>query len=195
MPVIDMIIAVAIVISIVVGFIRGFVKEALSVASLLIAIWAALYFGPSVGDVSQSWLSSEELQNWFGRVLVFAVVLSIGGLLGWGISKLVRLSVLSGMDRFFGSLFGAARGVLLIAVAILGGQFAGFDNDDWWLNSRAIPHLAQISAWIKVMAPKGYDMLVPGETAEDLPADVPTALLTPGRTFISKRNTCAALSA
>ena len=174
MPVIDIIIAVAIVISVVVGFIRGFVKEAISVASLLIAIWAALYFGPSVGDVSQSWLSSDELQTWFGRILVFAVILSIGGLLGWGIAKLVRLSVLSGMDRFLGSLFGAARGVLLIAVAILGGQFAGFDNDEWWLESKSIPHLAQVAGWIKVMAPKGYDLLIPDETAEEPPAELPT---------------------
>lgn len=139
MPIIDIIIAVAIVISVIVGFVRGFVKETISIAALLFAIWAALYFGPAVGDVSNSWLSSEELQRWFGRILIFAVVLSLGGLLGWGISKLVRLSVLSGLDRMLGSLFGAARGVLLIAVAVLGGQFAGFDNDDWWLDSRSIP--------------------------------------------------------
>ena len=99
MPIIDIIIAVAIVVSVIVGFVRGFVKEAISIASLLFAIWAALYFGPAVGDVSESWLSSEELQRWFGRILVFAVLLSIGGLIGWGVSKLVRLSVLSGLDR------------------------------------------------------------------------------------------------
>ena len=88
MPVIDIIIAVAVLISVIVGFVRGFVKEAISIAALVIAIWAALYFGPSVGNVSDSWLSSEELQKWFGRVLVFFVILSIGGLLGWGVSKL-----------------------------------------------------------------------------------------------------------
>ena len=173
MPVIDIIIAVAVVISVVVGFIRGFVKEAISIGALVIAIWAALYFGPAVGDVSQGWLSSEELQKWFGRVLVFAVILSIGGLLGWGISKLVRLSVLSGMDRFLGSLFGALRGVLLVAVAIIGAQFAGFDNDDWWLESQLIPHLEVVAEWIKVMAPEGLDLIVPDEEADTLPLDVP----------------------
>jgi membrane protein required for colicin V production len=173
MPVIDIIIAIAVVISIVVGFIRGFVKEAISIGALVIAIWAALYFGPAVGDVSQSWLSSEELQKWFGRVLVFAVILSIGALLGWGISKLVRLSVLSGMDRFLGSLFGALRGILLVAVAIIGGQFAGFDNDDWWLDSQLVPHLEVVADWIKVMAPEGLDMIVPDEEAEKLPLNVP----------------------
>lgn len=173
MPIIDIVIAVAIVISIVVGFVRGFVKEAISIAALVIAIWAALYFGPAVGDVSDSWLSSEELQKWFGRVLVFAVILSIGGLLGWGISKLVRLSVLSGMDRFLGSVFGAVRGVLLVAVAVIGGQFAGFDNDDWWFQSTLIPHLEVVADWIKIMAPEGLDLIVPDDAAESLPMDIP----------------------
>ena len=169
MPIIDIIIAVAIVISVIVGFVRGFVKETISIAALLFAIWAALYFGPAVGDVSDSWLNSEELQRWFGRILIFAVVLSLGGLLGWGISKLVRLSVLSGLDRMLGSLFGAARGVLLIAVAVLGGQFAGFDNDGWWLDSRTIPYFEVVAEWITVMAPEGLDLLTPDNEAESLP--------------------------
>ena len=172
MPIIDILIAVAIVISIVVGLIRGFVKEAISIAALLFAIWAALYFGPSVGDVSQNWFKSEELQMWFGRVLVFLVILSLGGLLGWGISKLVRLSVLSGMDRLLGSVFGVARGILLVAVAIIGGQFAGFDNDNWWLQSKLIPHFEVVADWIKVMAPEGLDLITPDEQAEELPLGV-----------------------
>lgn len=179
MPIIDIIITVAIVLSVVVGFVRGFVKEAISIAALLIAIWAALYFGPAVGNVSDSWLSSEELQMWFGRILVFAVILSIGGLLGWGISKLVRLSVLSGMDRLLGSLFGAGRGVLLMALFIIGGQFAGFDNDEWWLKSRLVPHFEVVADWIKVMAPKGFELLMPDEQAETLPIDVPEVLVNP----------------
>jgi len=160
MPIIDILIAVAVVISVIVGIIRGFVKEAISMAALLVAIWAALYFGPSVGEVSDSWLSSQELKAWFGRVLVFAVVLSIGGLLGWGISKLVRLSVLSGMDRLAGSAFGAGRGILLAALFVLGGEFAGFDNDPWWQKSILIPHLEVVAEWIEVMAPQGYEILV-----------------------------------
>jgi membrane protein required for colicin V production len=163
MPIIDILIAVAIVISVIVGIIRGFVKEAISIAALLVAIWAALYFGPGIGEISDSWISSADIQAWFGRILVFAIILSIGGLLSWGIAKLVRLSVLSGMDRLAGSIFGAGRGVLLVALFVLGGQFAGFDNDDWWQRSILIPHLEVVADWIKVMAPQGYEILVPNE--------------------------------
>jgi membrane protein required for colicin V production len=180
MPIIDILIAVAITISVIVGIFRGFVKEAISMAALLAAIWAALYFGPNVGDVSASWLGSEELQMWFGRVLVFAVILSIGGLIGWGISKLVRLSVLSGLDRFFGSIFGAVRGLLLAGLFIVGGQFAGFDNDNWWTKSRLIPHLEVVADWIKVMAPEGFDLITPDGKANSLPLEVITDFISSG---------------
>ena len=162
MPIIDILIAVALSISVIVGIIRGFVKEAISIAALLVAIWAALHFGPGVGDISDGWISSQEMQVWFGRILVFVVILSLGGLIGWGISKLVRLSVLSGIDRIVGAVFGAARGVLLAALFVIGGEYAGFDNDPWWQGSKAIPHLDVVAEWIIVMAPQGYDMLVPG---------------------------------
>jgi len=173
MPIIDIVIVAAIVISVIIGIVRGFVKEAISVAALLFAIWAALYFGPGVGDVSQSWISSDELQNWFGRILVFAVILSLGGLLGWGISKLVRLSMLSGMDRLAGSVFGAARGILLVTLFIIGGEYAGFDNDEWWLRSRLVPHLEVVAEWIEVMAPQGFELLAPEQPADSLEIELP----------------------
>jgi len=176
MPIIDIIIAVALVASIIFGFVRGFVKEAISIASLLIAIWAALYFGPAVGEVSQSWLSSDEAQTWFGRILIFAIVISVGGLLGWGISKLIRLSALSAFDRLLGSAFGAVRGVLLVALVVIAGQFSGFDNDEWWLESRLLPHFEVVAGWIRVMAPVGYELIIPDEIADELPVELPVEL-------------------
>jgi membrane protein required for colicin V production len=163
MPIIDIVIVIAVTISVIIGIVRGFVKEAISITALLVAIWGALYFGPSVGEISESWIASRDLQMWFGRILVFAVILSVGGLIGWGVSKLVRLSILSGMDRLAGGVFGAARGVLLAALLVLMGEFAGFSNDDWWQDSIFIPHLEAVAEWITIMAPQGYEVLVPQE--------------------------------
>ena len=176
MPIIDIIIAVALVASIAVGLVRGFVKEAISIVALLLAIWAALYFGPALGDVSSSWLSSEDLQLWFGRLVIFAIVLSIGGLFGWGVSKLIRLSLLSGFDRLLGAAFGVVRGIVLVALFVIGGQFSGFDNDEWWLQSGLLPHFEVVADWVKVMAPVGYELIVPDGIADELPIDLPVEL-------------------
>jgi membrane protein required for colicin V production len=168
MPIADILIAVVVVVSVLIGFVRGFVKEAISIASLLIAIWAAAYFGPDVGEISEKWISSTELQTWFGRILIFVVVLTIGGLIGWGLSKLVRLSVLSGTDRVLGMIFGFGRSALIVGLLVIGGQFAGFDNDSWWKDSILIPYGTVVADWISVMAPKGLDLLEPGDIAKEL---------------------------
>ncbi|MEJ2128089.1 MAG: CvpA family protein [Woeseiaceae bacterium] len=161
MPILDILIVVAIAVSVIVGIVRGFVKEAISIAALLVAIWAALFFGPGIGEISDSWIASRDLRMWFGRILVFVVILSIGGLLGWGISKLVRLSVLSGMDRLAGGVFGAARGVLLIAVALIGAEFVGVSRAEQLERSNFVPFFEPVVEWILVMAPQGYEILIP----------------------------------
>jgi membrane protein required for colicin V production len=163
MPVADIVIALAIIVSVVIGFVRGFVKEAISIATLLIAVWAAMHFGLQAGTLSESWLSSDELQVWFGRVLLFTVILALGGLISWGVSRLVRLSVLSGTDRVFGMMFGFCRGVVLLAVFIIAGQFANFNNDPWYQKSVLIPYGEVVADWLRVMAPKGADILLPAD--------------------------------
>ena len=159
MPIVDIVIAVAVAMSVLVGVLRGFVKEAISISALLIAIWAALNFGDDVGAASGSWLGSDELRSWFGRILVFVVIVIAGGLVSWAVAKLVRLSVLSGTDRALGALFGACRGALLTGVFVLGGQFADFDEAGWWQESRLIPYGAFVADWLRVMAPRGLEMI------------------------------------
>jgi membrane protein required for colicin V production len=180
MPVIDIIIVIAIIISVIIGLLRGFVKEGIAIAALLFAIWAALYLGPALGKAMAGWLDSEEMQMWFGRIFLFAVIVSLGALASWGLSKLIRLSLLAGMDRFLGSVFGFARGVLIIALGILGGRFAGFDNDGWWQSSMLIPRLEVVAEWISVMAPQGYELITPEAPAETLPVRMPDALMFTG---------------
>lgn len=169
MPIIDIVIAVAIVISIGVGLLRGFVKEAISIVTLLVAIWAALNFGAAAGRLGEDWLGSDGLELWFGRALIFVAVLVVGGLLGWILSKAMRLSVLNGTDRALGGVFGFCRGALLTGVFVIGGQLAAFDNDGWWRDSRLIPYGTAVADWIRVMAPKGVEMLTADPAAAGAP--------------------------
>jgi membrane protein required for colicin V production len=168
MPFVDIAIAIVIAISIAIGFFRGFVKEAMSIASLMIAIWAAFNFGAEAGTFSDSWLSSPELQLWFGRVLVFVVVLMLGGLLSWAVARLVRLSVLSGTDRVLGMMFGLIRGAVLVAVMVMGGQYANMDQKSWWQASIFMPYMEFVADWLLIMAPKGLDLIQPVLDGEKL---------------------------
>ena len=159
MEIVDIIILFATLVSVVIGWLRGLVRESLSIAALLIAIWAAMRLGPFAGGWLGGTIDSTELQMWAGRFLVFVVILAVGAFLGWGVSKIVHLSGLSGTDRALGAVFGLVRAALLVGVLVLGGRYAGFDAELWWLESRIIPYGEYIADWIIEMAPRGMEML------------------------------------
>ncbi len=164
---VDFVIIVAVLASVVVGVIRGIVREAIAMAALLLAIWAALHLGPYAGGWLGGSMGSTELELWAGRGLVFIIILALGGLAGWGISKIVRMAGLSGTDRYLGGLFGLLRAVVLAGLFALLGRYAAFDVENWWLESRLIPYAETVADWIEVMAPKGMEMLQPDEMIDE----------------------------
>ena len=168
MEVVDIVIIVLTLASVVLGWIRGLIKEALSLATLLLAVWAAMRLGPAAGGWLGGTVDSDEVQLWSGRFLVFVIVLVGGTIVAWAISKIVHLSGLGGLDRGFGSLFGLLRAVLLVGVFVLSGRYAGFDAELWWLQSDIIPYAEYVADWIKEMAPRGMELLEHNPIPDDV---------------------------
>lgn len=165
---VDFVIIVAVLASVVVGVIRGIVREAIAMAALLLAIWAALHLGPYAGGWLGGSMGSTDFEMWAGRGLIFIIVLALGALAGWGISKIVRMAGLSGTDRYLGGVFGFLRAVVLVGLFALFGRYAAFDADDWWLDSSLIPYAETVADWIEVMAPKGMEMLQPPDMIDEI---------------------------
>jgi len=173
MEIVDIVIIVAALASVVFGWFRGLVREAISIAALLVAIWAAMRLGPTAGGWLGGTIDSTELQLWSGRFLVFIIVLAMGAVTGWAISKIVHLSGLSGFDRALGGFFGLLRATLFVGVFVLTGRYAGVDSELWWLNSRIIPYGEYVADWIIVMAPRGMDLLQPENFPEGFDIEIP----------------------
>ena len=167
MTIVDLLIIAAILASIVVGAIRGIAREAIAIAALLAAIWAALNVGPYAGGLLGGSMGSTEVELWAGRFLVFIIILALGGMAGWGISKFVRMAGLTGTDRVLGGAFGLMRAAVLIGLFALLGRYAAFDGEAWWNKSRLIPYAETMADWIEVMAPKGMEMLQPEDIIDE----------------------------
>lgn len=167
MPIVDIVIIIATFASVVVGWYRGLIKEAVAIVALLVAIWAAMHLGPYMGGWLGGTIDSTELQLWSGRFLVFVVILALGALVGWGISKIVHMSGLSGTDRALGGFFGLLRAILFIGLFVLGGRYGGFDENLWWLESRVIPYGEYVADWIIEMTPRGIEMLDPSSMPDE----------------------------
>jgi uncharacterized membrane protein required for colicin V production len=51
-------------------------------------------------------------------------------------------------------------------VALIGGQYANFNNDPWWQKSSLIPYVEVVADWIRIMAPRGVEILLPGDDTD-----------------------------
>ena len=73
---------------------------------------------------------------------------------------------------FIGMIFGAARGVLMIAALVLLAGLTPFPGDPWWQESRLIPYFEELAVWLRDMLPEDvaekfrFTELAPQEAAK-----------------------------
>ena len=128
-------------VSAIISLVRGFVREALSLLAWGAAFAAATMFNAPVAHWLEGVMATPSLRFIVAWLGVFLAVLLGLGLINFVISRLIRASGLSGTDRFFGSLFGVARGlVVVLTVLILAPSVVPVKQDAWWRESSLIPH-------------------------------------------------------
>jgi membrane protein required for colicin V production len=137
------------------GFWRGFAQEALSIVTWLAAIWLAWRFAWMVEPLLGDWVVAPELKIWVARAAVFIVILIAGGLITRSVRELVWRSVLGGTDRILGSLFGFARGVLIVGLVVVMLQLSGLDQNPWWQEAMLSPQGEYIADGIRYYAALG----------------------------------------
>jgi membrane protein required for colicin V production len=142
-------------VSALIGVWRGFTLEALSLIVLLAAIWLAWAFSGLVEPMLGEWAGAPEVRIWAARVVIFLVVLVVGGLVSWLARKLIRHSGLTGLDRLLGAVFGLARAVLLVGLSVILIEFFGLKDDPWWRDARLRPYAERAAAAVKYYAELG----------------------------------------
>jgi membrane protein required for colicin V production len=118
--------ALIIIVSAILAFSRGLVRELMAIIGWVGAAIAAYYFAPGVQPlvkelpvVGEFLSDSCELSVVAAFAGVFVVGLIVAALFTPLFSGAVQRSALGGIDQALGFLFGAARGVLLIAIAFI----------------------------------------------------------------------------
>ncbi|WP_425090598.1 CvpA family protein [Tropicimonas sp. S265A] len=123
---VDGIVAAIIVISALLAFSRGLVREVMAIVGWVAAAIIAFMFAgqveplikelPYVGPILQD---SCELAIIAAFAAVFAVTLIVVSVFTPLFSGLIHRTALGGVDQGLGFLFGALRGILLVAIALL----------------------------------------------------------------------------
>jgi len=170
---VDIALLVVLAVSALISFFRGFVAEILGVAAWVGAIALAFLLQPGMVAFLLPFIEP----RWVAEVVavggVFLITLIILKLLIAWIAGHIQRSLLGGVDRTLGVVFGLARGAFLAILAyIVAGLFV--PATDHWPDAvreaRALPHVADGAVWISNQIPVEYRPRLP-----DLPGRrVPT---------------------
>jgi membrane protein required for colicin V production len=158
------------VVSCLFGLWRGFVREVLSLLAWIAALLIARLYSEPLAPMLGGWVESAAMQQAFSFAILFIVTLLLGALVNNLVAKLIDISGLKLTDRLLGSLFGVARGVVIVMVFVYFGS--GFFADaPWWQESRLIPHALDLieksRMFVTDMVPATQLSLVcPGLTGE-----------------------------
>jgi membrane protein required for colicin V production len=147
----DYLLIATLVLSAIVGAVRGFLREAIALGAWILALFVAWHFSDMIEPHLGGLLAAHYVRPWAARVIIVALILLIGAGFGAIVGHYARLSIFSGMDRFLGFLFGAARGVVLIGVFIILGQLLKLDGESWWRHSMLIPYGDSVAKGLRVL--------------------------------------------
>ncbi len=127
--------------SLLVGGWRGVVSEILALLAWIAAFLLARIWAVQAGELFAAWLAEPLWLQVAGFVAVFVAVLFLFALARWLLSLLLKAVGLRPLDRFLGALFGLARGVLVVWVAVLLAGLTALPQQPGWRQALLAPPL------------------------------------------------------
>ena len=152
----DLAVLVIVGLSTLFAFIRGVIREVMALLSWVVGIVAALTLTPAVGDWLPVSFGSPAVRYLIAFVLILVAALLIGSFIAWPLAKAVRAAGLGFVDRFLGSIFGLARGLLLVLGFVLFAGLTDLPRAGWWQGSLLIGPLVAAALMVAAHLPREW---------------------------------------
>jgi len=160
------------------AMVRGFSREFLSVASWVVAAAAAYFFYPIILPYVAPYIDHPMVALVAAAAVVFFIALIVVTVITMKIADFIIDSRVGALDRTLGFVYGVARGLVVLAVALLFFNWlVGTTPPAWVSEAKSRPLLESIGNWIQEMLPEDsensiFNRLRGEEAAEpDSPSD------------------------
>jgi membrane protein required for colicin V production len=154
------------------AFWRGLIRVVMSLVALIAAVLAAIQFSPAVATMLPA-LGDPVTRYLAAFALIFIVVALVGAVLGWVLSRAIRAIGLGFADRLLGAVFGVARGVLIVVIAVLLAGLTTLPRQEWWQNALLAPPLVIAALSLRPWLPRALAQRLdygPGDAKPGRPA-------------------------
>lgn len=119
MNLIDILVWAVLLFFIVKGFLKGFVREICSLLGLVMGIWAACKYYPSLSAAIRPYIHlPHNISSIISFVLIFLIVGLLFFFLGHLLTVIFKFVLLGGVNRLGGMVFGFLEGGLILCVLL-----------------------------------------------------------------------------
>jgi len=142
--------------SILISTLRGLVKEILSLLGWIVAFVVANAYGAALAVLLPDAVPGQTVRLMLGFVILFIGVRLLMGLLTKALEALITASGLTLADRGLGSLFGLARGIVIVLTAVILCGMTSIPQQAFWRHALLSPIAESGARTVKPFLPAAY---------------------------------------
>ena len=120
---------------IIISMMRGAVREMLSIIGWLAALYVAKTYSTQLVPLLPQDIPTDSLRILAAFLILFLGVLLLVSLLSIALSSVLEKIGLSWLNRFFGALFGFAKGLLIVCILVFLAGLTSIPKDVRWTNA------------------------------------------------------------
>lgn len=143
------------ILSCVAGVMRGFLREAISLLTWILATWGAWAYADTLEPHLGGALAEAAVRPWAARTILFVLILLAGNVIGALVATFVRLSLFSAVDRLWGFVFGALRGLVVIGLLAVLAHAVHLRSESWYRQSVLVPYAEHLGNAVRVVVGEG----------------------------------------
>lgn len=131
----DYAVLIIIGVSILLSVMRGFLREVMALLAWLVAFWAANLYTDALAPMLPPGIPTSELRYLAAFLGLFLATLLVMTLISIAVAHALKAVGLGPWDRALGAVFGFARGVLIVLVAVLLAGLTSLPQQSTWKNA------------------------------------------------------------
>lgn len=151
-----------IIISTLFSLLRGFVKEAISLGTWIIAMWVSTTFASNLSNFMPDSIENPAFKMGLAFIALFVATLILGVMVNILLNQVVNKTGLSSVDRALGTVFGLARGVLIVTVFVMLASLTSVQEQEFWKDAELVERFQSLASWLQVYLPDNISDSLPG---------------------------------